>query len=58
MTFQHYDLALAEAAEFERFWQDPEEFEDYEHVPTNVPEGQEAMLLDLDFQPISNLTTR
>ena len=39
MTFRHYDLALAEAAEFERFWQDPEEFEEYEYVPTNVPEG-------------------
>ena len=58
MTFQHYDLALAEAAEIQRFWQDPEEFDEYEYVPTNVPEGQEAMLLDLDFQPLSNLITR
>ena len=55
MTFQHYDLALAEAAEFERSWQDPEEFEDYDFVPTNVPEGQESMLINLEFQSLSTI---
>ena len=35
-TFEDYDLALAEAAKVNRYWRDPEEFdqyEGYEYVP-------------------------
>lgn len=51
MTFQHYDLALAEAAQIERFWQDPEEFDGYEYVPMDDEQFEE--LIDEYFEFIN-----
>ena len=53
MTFQHYDLALAEASQNERFWQDPEQFEDYEYVPTDISDEQFDELIN-EYLEFSN----
>lgn len=53
IAFHHYDSAKAEAAEIERFWQDPEQFEDYEYVPTDIPDEQFEELIDEYFEFIN-----
>lgn len=53
IAFHHYDSALAEAADIERFWQDPEQFEDYEYVPTDIPDEQFEELIDEYFEFIN-----
>ena len=49
MTFQHYDLALAEASQNERFWQDPEEFDGYDYVPMDDEQFDELINDYLEF---------
>ena len=53
MRFIDYDLALAEASQNERFWQDPEQFEDYEYVPTDMTDEQFEELIDDFFKFIN-----
>lgn len=50
MTFQHYDLALAEAVEIERSWQDPEEFDGYEYVPMDDEQFEELIDEYLEYK--------
>ncbi len=53
MAFIYYDLALAEASQNERFWQDPEQFEEYEYVPTDISDEQFEELIN-EYLEFSN----